>query len=116
MPPTISMPLLECALMLSSARAPAERADTATEEQPQAPDRRPRSLGHNLSLPTLALAASGLFFRLLAFSGAIRAVDSDEAVAGLMARGLAHGDLHVFFWGQSYGGTLDTFLLAPFVD
>ncbi|MGZ4140689.1 MAG: glycosyltransferase family 39 protein [Actinomycetota bacterium] len=37
----------------------------------------------------------------------------DEAVVGLMAHRLVHhGELRVFFWGQSYGGTLETMFVA----
>ena len=43
------------------------------------------------------------------------ALDADEAVVGLMARGIAHGTLPVFFPGQGYGGTQESFLAAPLV-
>jgi len=35
-------------------------------------------------------------------------IDSDQAVVGLMAKHLLeHGEWPVFYWGQTYGGTLD---------
>lgn len=42
------------------------------------------------------------------------ALDSDEAIVGLMARhALYDGDLSVFFYGQAYGGTLEALLTVP---
>ena len=38
--------------------------------------------------------------------------DSDEAVEGLMARHVLHGELQTFFWGQSYKGVPETYLVA----
>jgi len=43
------------------------------------------------------------------------ALDADEAVVGLMARGILHGTLPAFFPGQGYGGTQESFLAAPLV-
>ena len=43
------------------------------------------------------------------------ALDADEAVVGLMSRGILHGTLPVFFPGQGYGGTQESFLAAPLV-
>jgi hypothetical protein len=38
--------------------------------------------------------------------------DSDEAVEGLMARHLLHGEFRTFYWGQSYKGVPETYLAA----
>jgi hypothetical protein len=38
--------------------------------------------------------------------------DADEAVVGLMARSMLDGHRPVFFWGQSYGGTIEPALVA----
>jgi hypothetical protein len=43
------------------------------------------------------------------------ALDADEAVVGLLTRGILHGTLPVFFPGQGYGGTQEEFLAAPLV-
>ncbi len=40
---------------------------------------------------------------------------SDEAISGLMARHLARGEWTTFYWGQSYGGTLETVVLGTFI-
>ena len=69
------------------------------------------------SLPALALAGAGLgiglrVWILLSPRGAL---DSDEAVVGLMARGILHGRLPVFFPGQGYGGSQEAFLTAPLI-
>ncbi len=39
-------------------------------------------------------------------------IDSDEAVVGLMARHLLHGEFSVFYWGQQYMGTAEVFVTA----
>ena len=42
--------------------------------------------------------------------------DADEAVGGLMALNLLHGNsISTFYWGQAYGGPLESWLAAPFV-
>ncbi|HEY5058563.1 MAG TPA: glycosyltransferase family 39 protein, partial [Gaiellaceae bacterium] len=41
--------------------------------------------------------------------------DSDEAVGGLMAKHALAGNFSVFYWGQGYGGPLETWLAAPVV-
>ena len=45
---------------------------------------------------------------------AIQAVpfNSDEAIVGLMARHILHGEKPVFFYGQAYMGSLDAWLVA----
>lgn len=45
-------------------------------------------------------------------SNSLGALDSDEAVVGLMARHALDGELTAFYWGQSYGGTLEPLLVA----
>ena len=69
------------------------------------------------SLPALAIAGAGLgialrVWILLSQQGAL---DSDEAVVGLMARGILHGRFPVFFPGQGYGGSQEAFLAAPLI-
>lgn len=39
-------------------------------------------------------------------------LDQDESVVGLMARHFADGELTVFYWGQSYGGTIEPLIGA----
>jgi hypothetical protein len=41
-------------------------------------------------------------------------VSSDEAVPGLMARAMLHGHFTAFYWGQSYGGSAEAFVIAIF--
>ncbi|MEY2567814.1 MAG: hypothetical protein QOE35_2343 [Actinomycetota bacterium] len=61
---------------------------------------------------TLALAVLvGLGFRLWMLSGRIGVLDSDGAVSGLMARHIPR-ELPVFYWGQAYGGSLESFVAA----
>lgn len=60
-------------------------------------------------------ALAGLVLRLWILSSSIGGVDSDEAVVGLMVRHYPR-DLSVFYDGQTYGGTLEPILSAPFVQ
>jgi 4-amino-4-deoxy-L-arabinose transferase-like glycosyltransferase len=45
-------------------------------------------------------------------SSSLGSLDSDEAVWGLMARHLLDGHWSTFYWGQTYGGTIETVLTA----
>jgi hypothetical protein len=60
-------------------------------------------------------AAAGIGFRVWALLLPQGALDADEAVVGLMTRGILHGTLPVFFPGQGYGGTQEPFLAVPLV-
>lgn len=57
-------------------------------------------------------AAAGLALRLWLLTTPAASVTSDEAVVGLMAKHLLGGDVRAFFWGQHYGGTLETMVVA----
>ena len=62
--------------------------------------------------PLLHVLASGLTAWLLA-SGRIPR-SADQAVVALMARHILEGRGHpVFYWGATYGGTLEPHLLVP---
>ena len=58
-------------------------------------------------------AAAGVAFRVWAYRAAVAPSDSDEAIVGLMARHILHGEVTTFYWGQPYGGTQEMFLVAP---
>src|SRR5262245_1334275 len=67
-------------------------------------------------IAALVVIAGGVWLRLWMVYGNQTSIDSDEALAGLMAvRLLKHGDIHTFWWGQNYGGSLQSFLVAPFI-
>jgi hypothetical protein len=40
-------------------------------------------------------------------------INSDEAVAGLIARNILHGHFQAFYWGQNYGG-VEPYVIAAF--
>jgi len=67
--------------------------------------------------PMRALVAAGLTVgaieRIVVWRSGLGRLDGDEAVWGLMARHVLDGEFPAFFWGQAYGGTLETFLTAP---
>ncbi|HEV8191179.1 MAG TPA: hypothetical protein VGP82_06805, partial [Ktedonobacterales bacterium] len=41
------------------------------------------------------------------------ALDSDEAIIGLMARHILQGERPIFFWGQDYMGAFQAYFVAP---
>jgi 4-amino-4-deoxy-L-arabinose transferase-like glycosyltransferase len=57
----------------------------------------------------LALAA---IYRLILLARGWPALDSDEAVIGLMARHILQGDRPTFFWGQNYMGPFEAYVAA----
>ncbi len=79
--------------------------------RPSAPPR-----PHNCWRVALALIlGGGAVLRLWLLARGLPTLDSDEATIGLMALHLRHGEWSVFFWGQSYMGSLEPTLVAPFV-
>jgi 4-amino-4-deoxy-L-arabinose transferase-like glycosyltransferase len=56
---------------------------------------------------------AGVALRIWILLSSQGALDSDEAVWGLMARHFEHGELSTFFWGQRYGGTQEVLLTVP---
>jgi hypothetical protein len=58
------------------------------------------------------LALVGLGIRLWIMTGRLGAIDSDEAITGLMARHLLDGEFRAFMWRLSYQGTIVTYPVA----
>ena len=63
----------------------------------------------------LAAAALGIALRAWILRSHLGALDADEAVVGLQAKAILHGTFPVFFPGQGYGGTQESFLTAPLI-
>jgi Dolichyl-phosphate-mannose-protein mannosyltransferase len=62
----------------------------------------------------LVLAAgAGVGLRVWVYRSAMGVPDSDEAVVGLMALHIAHGQIPTFYWGQAYGGPQEALLAVP---
>ena len=59
-----------------------------------------------------AVIVAGVVLRLVVLFGPLGRPDSDEAIAGLMARHLGSDGLPAFFWGQHYGGTIEALPVA----
>ena len=59
----------------------------------------------------LLLALAGIY-RLALLARGWPALDSDEAVIGLMARHILHGERPTFFWGQNYMGPFEAYFAA----
>jgi Dolichyl-phosphate-mannose-protein mannosyltransferase len=73
------------------------------------------TMARRWGLPAVAIAgaALGLGLRIWILYSPQGTLDSDEAVVGLMTRGILHGRFPIFFPGQGYGGSQEAFLTAP---
>jgi dolichyl-phosphate-mannose-protein mannosyltransferase len=85
-----------------------------------AADRRRPPLASARTFGAIAIAllvAGGVAYRFwLALGPLGQAPNSDETVVGLMALHLwRHHEVQTFYWHQPYGGTLQTWLMAPVV-
>ncbi len=72
-----------------------------------------RSAGVAGRIVVAGLIAAGAVIRGWMLASAMGALEGDEAVVGLMARAVTHGQVVTFFWGQAYGGSLEAILAAP---
>ena len=79
-----------------------------TLTQPKEHGSPPRSLWLTLAL-TLMIAVMG---RALLLASGTLSFHSDEAIVGLLARHILAGERPIFFMGQAYMGTLDSWLIA----
>jgi hypothetical protein len=59
--------------------------------------------------------AAGLLLRVWVLRSSLGTLDGDEGVWGTMARRVQHGHFSTFMWHQTYGGTQEIILSAPFV-
>lgn len=59
-----------------------------------------------------ALGAVGVAYRLIYVFDLVGRLDGDNAVVALMARHILDGRHYVFFWGQSYMGSLEAYSVA----
>jgi 4-amino-4-deoxy-L-arabinose transferase-like glycosyltransferase len=72
-----------------------------------------RPANPRVALAAVLLAAAVLRLWLLARD--VPTLNSDEATVGLMALHILHGQWTVFYWGQSYMGSLEAILAAPWI-
>jgi uncharacterized membrane protein len=62
----------------------------------------------------VAIGAAGVLYRAVLVAMDVPATNSDEAISGLVAMDIAHGDpLPAYFYGQAYMGALESYLAAP---
>jgi 4-amino-4-deoxy-L-arabinose transferase-like glycosyltransferase len=59
------------------------------------------------------VATAGVALRVYVYDSRLGAPNSDEAVVGLMALHILHGQFTTFYWGQGYGGSQEAFVTAP---
>jgi hypothetical protein len=71
---------------------------------------RTSSRGSSRVLQLVAVAALIVTVRLPFLLRADRFFDSDEAVEGLMARHVVHGEIPAFLWGQRYKGVPEVYV------
>ncbi len=70
----------------------------------------PRRTGAYVVVGVLALL--GVAIRIWIMTGTLGTIDSDEAITGLMARHLLHGDFSAFMWRLNHHGTISLFPVA----
>jgi hypothetical protein len=58
------------------------------------------------------VVAVGISLRWILLASRVGLVDADEAVVGLMARHMLHGQFQAFFWGNAQGGSIEAGLVA----
>lgn len=58
------------------------------------------------------LVVTGVVLRVISARLPRGFLDADEAIVGLMARGWRRGEVSTFFWGQAYGGSLESVLVS----
>jgi hypothetical protein len=61
----------------------------------------------------LALLVVAAVYRVVLILRGWPALDSDEAIIGLMARHILQGERPIFFWGQNYMGAFQAYFVAP---
>ncbi len=62
----------------------------------------------------VGLLIVAVVYRLYLIARGWPQLDSDEAVIGLMARHILHGEYPVFYWGQNYMGPFEAYFAALF--
>ena len=70
-------------------------------------------MDRGLRLSLLIAGIGGLALRIRILAGPLGELDADEAVTGLMAERMLEGKPALFYWGQQYGGTIDSIVTAP---
>src|ERR1019366_691814 len=68
----------------------------------------------SIALAALCAGLAGIAVRIVILRHQVP-LNSDESLAGLMARDLSHGHVQAFLWGQPYGGTLEVFPVAVMI-
>jgi 4-amino-4-deoxy-L-arabinose transferase-like glycosyltransferase len=72
-----------------------------------------RSASRAAAFAAIGAVALTVIVRALTLAGPARPLDADEAITGLMARGILDGTFPIFFGNQNYQGALEQYLQAP---
>ena len=59
------------------------------------------------------VAVTGIILRIWIYRRLLGTPNADEAVMGLMARHVLHGEFTTFYWGQPYGGPQEVYATVP---
>ena len=78
----------------------------------EAPPHHDTRLSRTVLAIVAVLVLIGLAVRIWIMTGRLGAIDSDEAITGLMARHLLDGEFRAFMWRLSYQGTIVTYPVA----
>jgi hypothetical protein len=89
---------------------------TATGQSPKAETQRSPLDRALVRLTCLIAGIGGLGMRLWVHTVSLGWVNSDEAISGLIAIEASHGRFRTFFWGQNYGGTLESIVMAGLMN
>ena len=82
----------------------------------RAANRQESRLTRRTAIGVGAVVVAGIAFRLWFANGPLGHTSSDGAVVGLMALDLLHhGHVQAFYWGQAYGGSLESILVVPWI-
>lgn len=71
-------------------------------------------LGRIANRAALVLLALAVVYRVILTLRGWPMVESDEAIIGLMARHILHGQFDYWFWGQQYMGAFQAYVVALF--
>ncbi|HKV85352.1 MAG TPA: hypothetical protein VJN88_12410, partial [Ktedonobacterales bacterium] len=94
-----------------------ETTQTAASDTPvgSAPSRADRLIAWTVAHPRLLLwlaLALSLLVRLFLIARSHAMIDGDEAMVGIQAQRILHGQFPTYFYGQAYMGSLETYLVA----
>jgi len=68
----------------------------------------------SINKPFILILLTAIAIRLFVIYTKYHSINADNCILGLMAKHILKGEFPVFFWGQSYMGSLEAFIIALF--